>query len=211
MAAANDQKISMSQKTISQFRRLCVFCGSGEGARPDYTAQGEMLGRILAGRGITLIYGGGGIGVMGAVARGAIENGGEVIGIIPHALATKERAHPQADLRIVNTMHERKAMMAEMSDGFIVLPGGFGTFEEMFEVVTWAQLGIHRKPVALLNVAGYFDPLMAMIDRAIEERLIQTRYRDLIIVSSQIEELLERMAVYQAPESIVQWIEMEET
>lgn len=201
----------MTDPTPYSFRRICVFCGSGAGAHPDYVEQANLLGRTLARRGVTLVYGGGGIGVMGAIARGAIDAGGEVIGIIPHALASKERAHPQANLRIVNTMHERKAMMAEMSDGFIVLPGGFGTFEEMFEVITWAQLGIHSKPIGLLNVAGYYDPLIMMIDRAIVERLIQPRFRDLVIVATEIETLLDRMSRYEAPESIVQWVAMSET
>ncbi len=205
----------MTERTI---KRICVFCGSSDGKQSTYTEQGYALGRTMALRGIGLVYGGGGIGVMGAVANGVIEGRGEVIGIIPHALAAKERAlHPQhlaageIEMRIVNTMHERKAMMVELSDAFIILPGGFGTFDEMFEIITWAQLGIHQKPIGLLNVAGYFDPMLAMIERAIADGFIQQRYRDLILVDSEIEVLLAKMANHQPIAGIVQWIEMSET
>ena len=198
-----------------KIERICVFCGSSNGRRETDVEQGYALGGTMAGRGIGLVYGGGGIGVMNAVAGGVIEGGGEVIGVIPHALATKERAlHPVAgevEMRIVNTMHERKAMMAELSDAFIVLPGGFGTFDEMFEIITWAQLGIHRKPIGLLNVEGYFDPMLQMIDRAIADGFILPRYRDLILVDSAIEALLARMSDHQPIPGIVQWIEMSET
>src|SRR5215510_13661031 len=156
----------MIEKTI---KRICVFCGSQTGAREVYGEQARALGRALAERGIGLVYGGGGIGMMGAVADAVIESRGEVIGVIPYALASKERARRDVDIRVVNTMHERKAMMAELSDAFIAMPGGFGTFEEMMETITWGQLGIHQKPVGMLNVAGYYDPLLAMIDRAVEE------------------------------------------
>ncbi|HEX5084295.1 MAG TPA: TIGR00730 family Rossman fold protein, partial [Blastocatellia bacterium] len=154
-------------------KRICVFCGSLSGARDVYGEQARALGRAMAERGIGLVFGGGGIGMMGAVADAVIEAKGEVIGVIPYALATKERAHPDVDMRVVNTMHERKAMMAELSDAFIAMPGGFGTFEEVMETITWGQLGIHRKPVGLFNVAGYYDPLLAMIDRAIDEGFIR--------------------------------------
>lgn len=191
--------------------RICVFCGSALGARPEYGAQGRALGQAMAARGVGLVYGGGGIGVMGAVADGVLESEGEVIGVIPFALSGKERAHPRVEQRVVNTMHERKAMMAELSDAFIVLPGGFGTFDEMFEILTWAQLGIHRKPIGLLNVASYFEPLLAMIDRAIAEGFIVSRYRELIVVENKVEALLDRLEKHRAPESIVQWMEMNQT
>jgi uncharacterized protein (TIGR00730 family) len=191
--------------------RICVFCGSALGVRAEYGAQARALGQAMAGRGIGLVYGGGGIGMMGAVADGVLESRGEVIGVIPFALSGKERAHARAELRVVNTMHERKAMMAELADGFIVLPGGFGTFDEMFEILTWAQLGIHRKPVGLLNIAGYFDPLLAMIDRAIAEGFIVPRYRELIVVEIEAEPLLDRMETHRSPESIVQWMELNQT
>jgi uncharacterized protein (TIGR00730 family) len=192
-------------------KRICVFCGSYSGAREVYGEQARALGRAMAERGIGLVYGGGGIGMMGAVADAAIEARGEVIGVIPYALAAKERARRDIDMRVVNTMHERKAMMAELSDAFIAMPGGFGTLEEMMETITWGQLGIHRKPVGLLNVAGYYDPLLAMIDRAIEEGFILPRYRNLFVASSGVDELFDLMRMFQPLEGVVKWIEMSET
>ena len=191
--------------------RICVFCGSSPGRSEIYVEQARALGQAMAERGIELVYGAGGIGLMGAVADAVIEAGGEVMGVIPYALASKERAHPQAEMRVVNTMHERKAMMADLSDAFIALPGGFGTFEELMEIITWGQLGIHQKPIGVLNTAGYYDPLLAMIDRAVEEGFILPRYRRLIVVASEVEELLERLFRYEPLEGIVQWIEMSET
>ena len=192
-------------------KRICVFCGSQAGAREVYGEQARALGRAMAERGIGLVYGGGGIGMMGAVADAVTEARGEVIGVIPYALASKERARRDVDIRVVNTMHERKAMMAELSDAFIAMPGGFGTLEEMMETITWGQLGIHQKPVGLLNVAGYYDPLIAMIDRAIEEGFILPRYRNLFVASSSIDELFDLMGKYQPLEGVVKWIEMSET
>jgi uncharacterized protein (TIGR00730 family) len=194
-----------------KIERICVFCGSSPGQQTVYVEQARTLGKAMAAKGIGLVYGAGGIGLMGAVADSVIESNGEVMGIIPFALATKERAHPQAEMRIVNTMHERKALMAELSDAFIALPGGFGTFEELMEIITWGQLGIHQKPIGVLNTAGYYDPLLAMIDRAVEEGFILPRYRNLIIVASDVEELLQKLFRYQPLEGIVQWIEMSET
>jgi uncharacterized protein (TIGR00730 family) len=192
-------------------KRICVFCGSQAGSREVYGEQARALGRAMAERGIGLVYGGGGIGMMGAVADAVIEARGEVIGVIPYALASKERARRDIDMRVVNTMHERKAMMAELSDAFIAMPGGFGTLEEMMETITWGQLGIHRKPVGLLNVAGYYDPLIAMIDRAIEEGFILPRYRNLFVASPVVDELFELMRKFQPLEGVVKWIEMSET
>jgi uncharacterized protein (TIGR00730 family) len=192
-------------------KRICVFCGSQAGSREVYGEQARALGRAMAERGIGLVYGGGGIGMMGAVAEAVIEARGEVIGVIPYALASKERARRDVDMRVVNTMHERKAMMAELSDAFIAMPGGFGTFEEMMETITWGQLGIHRKPVGLLNVASYYDPLIAMIDRAIEEGFIMPRYRNLFVASSGVDELFDLMRKFQPLEGVVKWIEMSET
>ena len=191
-------------------KRICVFCGSSSGAREVYGEQARALGRAMAERGIGLVYGGGGIGMMGAVADAVIEAGGEVIGVIPYALAAKERARRDIDMRVVNTMHERKAMMAELSDAFIAMPGGFGTLEEMMETITWGQLGIHRKPVGLLNVAGYYDPLLAMIDRAIDEGFILPRYRNLFVASSGVNDLFDLMRKFQPLEGVVKWIEMSE-
>lgn len=188
-----------------------MFCGSSNGRQEIYAEQARVLGQAMAFREIGLVYGAGGIGLMGAVADSVLEAKGEVTGIIPYALATKERAHPAANMRIVNTMHERKALMAELSDAFIALPGGFGTFEELLEIITWGQLGIHQKPIGLLNTAGYYDPLLAMIDRAVEEGFILPNYRNLIVVDSEVEALLEKLFQYQALEGIVRWIEMNET
>ena len=198
----------MIERTI---KRICVFCGSQVGARKVYGEQARALGRALAERGIGLVYGGGGIGMMGAVAEAVVEARGEVIGVIPYALASKERARRDVDIRVVNTMHERKAMMAELSDAFIAMPGGFGTFEEMMETITWGQLGIHQKPVGLLNVAGYYDPLLAMIDRAVEEGFILPRYRNLFVASSAVDELFDLMRRFQPLEGVVKWIEISET
>jgi uncharacterized protein (TIGR00730 family) len=195
----------------SIIKRICVFCGSYSGSREVYGEQARALGRGMAERGIGLVYGGGGIGMMGAVADAVIEAGGEVIGVIPYALAAKERARRDINMRVVNTMHERKAMMAELSDAFIAMPGGFGTLEEMMETITWGQLGIHQKPVGLLNVAGYYDPLIAMIDRAIEEGFILPRYRNLFVASSGVDELFDLMRKFQPLEGMVKWIEMSET
>ena len=194
-----------------KIKRICVFCGSSSGKQEVYAEQARALGQTMAANSIGLVYGAGGIGLMGTVADSIIEANGEVIGIIPFALATKERAHPKADMRVVNTMHERKAMMANLSDAFIAMPGGFGTFEELLEIITWGQLGIHQKPIGLLNTAGYYDPLLAMIDRAIEEGFILPRYRNLIVVASNAEALLEKLFSYQPLEGIVKWIEMSET
>lgn len=194
-----------------KLERVCVFCGSYAGSREVYVEQARTLGREMVARGINLVYGGGGIGIMGAVADAVIEARGKVIGVIPYALATKERAHPDIEMRVVNTMHERKAIMAELSDAFIAMPGGFGTFEELMETITWGQLGIHQKPVGLLNVAGYYDPMLQMIDRAIEEGFVQPRYRNLFVASSSIDELFEMIGKYQPLEGVVKWIEMSET
>ncbi|MGH9801804.1 MAG: TIGR00730 family Rossman fold protein [Blastocatellia bacterium] len=198
----------MNERAI---KRICVFCGSSNGRQEVYVAQARALGRAMAVKGIGLVYGAGGIGLMGTVADAVLESKGEVTGVIPYALATKERAHPAANMRVVNTMHERKAMMAELSDAFIAMPGGFGTFEELLEIITWGQLGIHQKPIGLLNTAGYYDPLLAMIDRAVEEGFILPRYRNLIVVDSEVEGLLGKLFEYSPMEGIVKWIEMNET
>jgi uncharacterized protein (TIGR00730 family) len=196
--------------------RICVFCGSSPGLRQVYVEQAEALGRTMAARGIGLVYGGGGIGLMGTVARAVIEAEGEVTGVIPYALATKERAltvHNGAklEMRVVSTMHERKAMMAELADAFIALPGGLGTFDELFEALTWAQLGIHHKPIGILNIEGYFDPLLGMIDRAIDDGFVLPRYRRLLVESNEIDELISRLFKYRPLEGVVIWADMSET
>lgn len=168
-----------------------------------------MTARTLASRGIDLVYGGGRVGLMGVVADEMLRCGREVIGIIPQAIATREVAHQElTDLRIVRSMHERKSLMAELSDGFIALPGGFGTFEELFEVITWSQLGIHSKPIGVLNSAGYYDPLLEMIDRGINEEFIRPQYRDLIVVSEDSDDLLDRMETFQPVEGLTKWIDL---
>jgi len=198
----------MSERTI---KRICVYCGSSSGNQEIYATKAGELGQSMAAKGIGLVYGAGGIGLMGTVADAVLEAKGDVIGIIPYALATKERAHISANMRVVNTMHERKAMMADLSDAFIALPGGFGTFEELLETITWGQLGIHQKPIGLLNIAGYYDPLLAMIDQAIDQGFILPRYRNLMIADSEVESLLDKLVHYQPLEGIVKWIEMNET
>lgn len=189
--------------------RLCVFCGSNRGAHPDFEAAARDLGVTLAEESIALVYGGGRVGLMGVIADAVLESGGDVIGVIPHALDTKELAHDGlTEMHVVDSMHERKAVMADLSDGFIALPGGLGTFDEFFEVVTWAQLGIHTKPCGLLNVAGYFDKLIALLDHAVEERFVKPAHRDLILVDRDHRHLLERMRAYESP-VIEKWIRRE--
>jgi hypothetical protein len=171
-----------------------VYCGSNPGGRPGYRDAAAALGRLVAGRGIGLVYGGGNVGLMGVVAEAALGAGGEVIGVIPRAFVEKEVAHfGVSDLRIVGSMHERKALMADLSDAFVALPGGLGTLEELFETWTWAQLGLHAKPCGLLNVAGFFDPLVAFLDHAVRERFLKPPHRSLLIVEPAPGPLLDRL------------------
>ncbi len=174
--------------------RICVFCGSKRGNRPLYVELAGRLGRGLAGRGHDLVYGGGATGLMGVVADAVLEAGGEAIGVIPRSMATREVAHPGLTrMHVVATMHERKALMAELAGAFIALPGGYGTFEELMEMITWAQLGIHRKPVGLLNADGYFDPLVEMFDRAVQEGFVRPKYRSLCRVEAGVDGLLSEL------------------
>lgn len=185
--------------TLRRFRHLCVFCGSSPGRDPVYTRTAREAGRLLARQGIGVVYGGGRVGMMGAVAEAALAAGGTVLGIIPEALMRSEIAYQGlTELRVVRSMHERKQMMADASDGFLALPGGFGTFEEFCEILTWAQLGIHAKPCGLLNVAGYYDPLIAMFDRAVAEGFLRERHRALMVADSDPERLLAAMARFEA-------------
>jgi uncharacterized protein (TIGR00730 family) len=175
--------------------RLCVFCGSRTGDDPRFTQAAAETGTLLAQRGIGVVYGGGRVGLMGVLADAARAAGGEVIGVIPQSLAEREVAHASlSQLHIVESMHERKAMMADLSAGFIALPGGFGTLEELCEVVTWSQLGIHAKPCGILNVAGYFDHLIAMFDYAVERGFISDENREIVLESQDPTELIERMS-----------------
>lgn len=190
---------------------ICVFCGSSGGARPEYLAVAAEFGRMLAATGRTLVYGGGATGIMGAVADGMLAGGGRVIGVIPRSLALKEIMHEGAtEMHVVETMHERKALMASLADAFVVLPGGFGTMEEMFETITWLQLGIHRKPCGALNVAGYYDPLVAMIERFIEEGFVADEHRSLLLVDTDPVRLIDRMTAHPPP-PLPRWLRPDQT
>ena len=181
-------------------RRICVFCGSRIGNRPEYRAAAEMLGRSLTAEGLGLVYGGGCVGLMGVLADSVLAAGGAVIGVIPAAMLEWEVGHPGVtSLEVVQTMHERKARMAELSDGFIALPGGYGTLEEFCEVLTWLQLGFHSKPVGILNVAGFFDPLLAMLDRAVSEGFLRSEDRALVLVDEVPKTMLNRMRQFSSP------------
>lgn len=175
--------------------RVCVFCGSSAGNRPRYREAAESLALELTRRNIGLVYGGGCVGLMGIIADAVLAAGGHATGVIPHALVARELAHTSlSDLRIVDSMHERKAMMAELSDAFIAMPGGFGTFEEFCEVVTWTQLGLHRKRCGLLNVSGFYDPLLELFDRAVGDGFINASNRDLVVSEADPAALLDRLA-----------------
>jgi len=192
-------------------RRVCVFCGSSTGSDPRHGDAATELGRLLVSRGIGVVFGGGSIGLMGVVADAALAAGGDVVGVIPHALAARELAHRKvADMRVVPSMHARKALMADLSDGFIALPGGLGTFEELFEIATWSQLGIHRKPVGVLNVAGYYDALIALLDRAVQAGFVSAENRQLISFAEDPEALLEKLRAHRPPEG-PEWITPDET
>jgi hypothetical protein len=191
-------------------RRVCVFCGSSPGRDPRYAEAAAALARGLSARGLGVVFGGGSVGLMGVLADHALAAGVPVTGVIPHGLAARELAHRGvADMRVVATMHARKALMAELADGFVALPGGIGTFEELFEIVTWGQLGIHRKPVGVLNVAGYYDPLVALLDHAVAEGFVTAENRRGVIVDPSPERLLDRMAAHEPPTAPA-WITPEE-
>jgi hypothetical protein len=193
-----------------ELRRVCVFCGSSFGARPDYAEAARVLGAELAGRRIGLVYGGAHVGLMGAVADACRQAGGEVIGVIPGSLVEAEVAHTGLDdLRIVSTMHERKALMAELSDGFVALPGGFGTVEEFCEVLTWSQLGLHSppKPCGLVDVAGFFGPLIALFDSAVDQGFLRPENRRLVLAAPDPPTMLDALAGWQAPPPIRKWVD----
>jgi uncharacterized protein (TIGR00730 family) len=183
-------------------RRICIFCGSSTGLRPEYRAAAERIAIELAKRQVGIVFGGGGVGLMGIVADTALAHGAHVIGVIPSAMVARELAHRGLpDLRIVASMHERKALMATLSDAFIALPGGFGTFEELCEVVTWTQLGLHEKPCGLLNVAGYYDGLIALFDRAVADGFIRPENRRIVLADSDPADLIARLDERPAPET----------
>jgi uncharacterized protein (TIGR00730 family) len=196
---------------LAELKRVCVFCGSSAGVRPAYGAAARRMGTLLAERGIGLVYGGGKVGLMGAMADAAMAAGGEVIGIIPEGLMAREVGHGGVtELRVVRTMHERKAMMADLSDAFVALPGGFGTFEEYFEVLTWAQLGIHPKPCGLLDVEGYYAPFLAMLDHAVAEGFVRPEHRASVRVAAEPERMLGLLAAFEPP-ATPKWMGRDET
>jgi uncharacterized protein (TIGR00730 family) len=181
-------------------KRICVYCGSSPGIRPEYILAARQLAQTLVRRDIELVYGGGNVGLMGEIARTMVELGGNVTGVIPRDLAEKEVAFKElADLRVVKNMHERKALMVKLADGFIALPGGFGTFEEFFEVVTWTQLGFQRKPCGLLNVCQYYTKLIEFLDHAVDEQFMRPEYRAIVLVDENPDALLDKLETYQPP------------
>jgi uncharacterized protein (TIGR00730 family) len=186
---------------MAELRRVCVFCGASAGRDPRYAVVAAAVGASLAGRGIELVYGGGRVGLMGAVADGALAAGGRVTGVIPTGLIDRELAHPGLTaMRIVTTLHERKATMAELADAFLALPGGLGTLEELAEVLSWAQLELHAKPIGALDVGGFFQPLVAYLDHAAREGFVSASHRDVLIVDDDLDRLLERFVRWLPPE-----------
>jgi uncharacterized protein (TIGR00730 family) len=191
-------------------RSVCVFCGSNLGKRPVYAEAARRLGAAVATRGLELVFGGGHIGLMGVAADAALAAGGRVVGVIPRALVDRELAHTGlTELHAVESMHQRKALMADRSDAFLALAGGYGTCEETFEVLTWAQLHIHEKPVGLLNTAGFFDGLLAWLDHAVAEGFLRASHRDLLLVADEPEELLDRLAAWRPPPAAGKWLDRE--
>lgn len=192
-------------------KRVCIFCGSHTGSRPVYIAAAHEMGVALVQRGIDLVYGGGHVGLMGILADTVLKHGGRVIGIMPQHLFDKEIAHNGlTELRVVGSMHERKALMATLADAFIALPGGYGTFEEFCEILTWGQLGLHHKPCGLLNVEGFYDPLLALFDHAVSEGFVREIYRTMVLVDTDPTQLLNRFEAYQPP-AIPKWMDLEQT
>lgn len=185
---------------------VCVFCGSSIGKRPAYKLAAQAMGETLAKRGLGLVYGGGNVGLMGVVADATLAAGGEVIGVMPEFLVAKEIAHTGlTQLHVVNSMHDRKALMADLSDAFVALPGGYGTLEEFCEILTWSQLGLHQKPQGLLNVEGYYEPLLRLFDQAMTEQLLKPELRSMVLQAADPEHLLELMANYKPP-TLSKWI-----
>ncbi len=193
-------------------QRVCVFAGSNPGAQPTYAEAAAALGTALATRGWGLVYGGGSVGLMGVMADAALAAGGEVIGIIPRALAAREIAHRRlTELQVVGTMHERKAQMAELADAFVALPGGMGTFDELFEIITWAQLGLHTKPIALFSANDYYATLLALVDHAVTEGFVPPHDRELLTVRKEPKALLDALAAYQPAPRPSKWLTLEQT
>jgi uncharacterized protein (TIGR00730 family) len=195
---------------LHTIRSVCVFCGSNTGIDPAYRAAADALGREIARREWGLVYGGGSVGLMGVLADAVLAAGGRVTGVIPKMLATKELLHPRAtEMHVAPSMHARKALMEELADAFVALPGGYGTFEELLEIITWAQLGLHAKPIGLLNVRGFFDRLTGFFDHAIDEGFIKARQRHLVVAAESPVELLDRLVRHEMPQ-VKKWITSEE-
>jgi uncharacterized protein (TIGR00730 family) len=189
-------------------QRVCVYCGSADNLHPTYLDQARRLGKLLAAAGLELVYGAGSTGLMGAVADGALEAGGVVTGVIPTMFNTPQLAHARLTrLEVVETIHLRKARMAEIADAFIALPGGYGTFEELFEILTWAQIGLHHKPVGLLNVRGYFDPLLALVARAEAEGFIYAEHQRLFVAETDPAALLAALRDFDPPQGLARWLD----
>jgi hypothetical protein len=185
---------------VSGIRSICVYCGANAGALQDYAAAARRTAAVLSENGIAIVYGGGSVGLMGILADAALACGGSVIGVIPEHLTAREIAHDRlTELHVVRSMHERKALMMKLSDAFIALPGGLGTLEELFEILTWNQLGLHAKPCGLLNVRGYYDPLVAFLDRAVDQFFLRPEHRDLLLVENDAGRLLERLRRFEPP------------
>ncbi len=192
-------------------QRVCIFCGSNHGSRDVYREAAQRMGRALARRGLGLVYGGGCVGLMGVLADAVLAEGGEAIGVIPEAMVAKELAHHAlTELRVVQSMHQRKALMAELADAFVALPGGFGTLEEFCEVLTWAQLGLHRKPCGLLNVEDYYGALLRLLEHAEAEAFLRPEHRSMVLVADRPDPLLDLLAAYRAPQ-LEKWLDREQT
>ena len=202
---------STSAPSRAPMRRVAVYCASNDGARPEYIQCARELGSLMAVRGLTVVYGGGRTGLMGALADAAMAAGGEVIGVMPHGLVEREVAHHQlTSLRVVDSMHERKAMIAELADAFITLPGGLGTLEEFFETWTWAQLGVHDKPIGLFDVAGYWTPLLALLDHVDAAGFLRGNPREWLVVSDDASTMLSRLQAFHAP-TVRRWLRLSES
>jgi len=190
-------------------RRICVFCGSSEGSRPEYRAAAEEMGAELVRRNIGLVYGGGNVGLMGIIADAVLKAGGEAMGVIPENLMAREIGHKElTKLHVVRSMHERKALMGDLSDAFVALPGGFGTLEEFCEVLTWTQLGLHAKPCGILNILGYYTPLLSMFDHAVEERFLKPENRALVLARESTADLLQALEQWR-PVRVEKWLSRE--
>ena len=195
---------------MANLKSICVYCGASVGGNPEYARAASKMGELIATSGRILVYGGGGTGLMGETARAAMAAGGRVVGVIPARLNTIERANHDVELRVVETMHERKQMMADLADGFIALPGGLGTFDELFEILTWAQIGLHKKPVGLLNTRHYFNPLLAMIEHARTEGFIYEEHLELFTCDDRPQDLLDSLVNHQPPQGLERWLTRED-